>query len=176
LSGGDCSSAVLRGMIGSQCQHDQRQWSVVLRTIALLVLVLSLAAGLSQARAGDPETIAAINAAAAALDNAFERQSADEIKHMMTANHIAVTPYYDAPQTVAEQIASLPELKYEQTNIGAVKVDVLGPDAGMRTFTARLAGTYKGKQIPSPAFVTAIMVRQDGQWKERFYQVTAVQP
>lgn len=163
-------------MIGFQWQHNQRQWSVVLRTTTLLVLVLlCLAAGLSQARAGDAETIAAINAAAAALDNAFERQSADEIKHMMTADHIAVTPYYDAPQTVAEQIASLPELKYEQTNIGAVKVDVLGPDAGMRTFTARLDGTYKGKPIPSPAFVTAIMVRQDGQWKERFYQVTAVQ-
>ena len=37
--------------------------------------------------------------------------------------------------TVAEQIASLPELKYEQTMIGAVKVDVLGPDAAMLTFT-----------------------------------------
>jgi len=101
-----------------------------LRTTALLVLVLSLAAGLSQARAGDAETIAAINAAAAALDNAFERQSAEEIKRMVTADHIAVTPYYDAPQSVAEQIASLPELKYEQTIVGAVKVDVLGPDAG----------------------------------------------
>ncbi len=147
-----------------------------MRTTALLALVLSLAADLPQARAGEAETIAAVNAAAAALDNAFERQSAEEIKHMMTADHIAVTPYYDAPQSVAEQIASLPELKYEQTNIGAVKVDVLGPDAAMRTFTARLEGTYKGKPIPSPAFVTAIMVRQDGQWKERFYQITAVQP
>ena len=37
----------------------------------------------------------------------------------------------------------------------------------MRTFTARLDGTYKGKPVPSSAFVTAIMVRQDGQWKER---------
>ena len=46
---------------------------------------------------------------------------------MMTADHIAVTPYYGAPQSVAEQIGSLPELKYEQTNVGAVKVDVLGP-------------------------------------------------
>jgi hypothetical protein len=108
-----------------------------LRTTALLVLVLSLAAGLPQARAGEAETITAVNAAAAALDDAFERQSADEIKRMMTADHIAVSSYYGAPQTVAEQIASLPELKYEQTIIGAVKVDVLGPDAAMRTFTAR---------------------------------------
>lgn len=64
-----------------------------MRTTALLVLVLSLAAGLPQVRAGEAETIAAVNAAAAALDNAFERQSAEEIKHMMTADHIAVTPY-----------------------------------------------------------------------------------
>jgi len=27
-------------------------------------------------------------------------------QRMMTANHIAVTPYYGAPQSVAEQIAS----------------------------------------------------------------------
>jgi len=142
----------------------------VLRTTALLVLVLlGLAVGLPQAHAGEAETIAA------ALDNAFERQSAEEIKRVMTADDIAVTPYYGAPQSVDEQIASLPELKYAQTNVGPVKVDVLGPDAAMRTFTARLEGTYKGKPIPSPAFVTA-MVRQDGQWKERFYQITAVQP
>ena len=44
---------------------------------------------------------------------------------MMTADHIAVTPYYGAPQSVDEQTA---------------------------------------------------MVRQDGQWKERFYQITVVQP
>ena len=147
-----------------------------MRTTALLALVLCLAAGLPQARAGEAETITAVNAAAAALDDAFERQSADEISRMMTADHIAVSSYYGAPQTGAEQIASLPELKYEQTIVGAVKVDVLGPDAAMRTFTARLDGTYKGKTIPPDVFVTSIMVRQDGQWREKFYQVTALQP
>ena len=90
-----------------------------MRTTALLVLVLlGLAVGLPQAHAGEAETIAAI---AAALDNAFERQSAEEIKRMMTADHVAVTPYYGAPQSVHEQIASLPELKYAQTNVGPVK-------------------------------------------------------
>src|SRR4249920_3506560 len=91
LSGGDCSSPVLRA---SSVSSGNMQWSVALRTTALLVLVLSLAGGLSQARAGDAETIAAINAAAVALDNAFEPQSAEEIKQMVTADHIAVTPYY----------------------------------------------------------------------------------
>ena len=147
-----------------------------MRKLILSILAFVLAAGIAGANAGEPATVAAINAASAALDDAFERQSAEDIKRMMTADHIAVTPYYDTPQTAAAQIASLPELKYKQTNTGEVKVVVLGPDAGMRTFTARLDGTYKGKTIPSDVFVTSIMVREDGQWREKFYQVTALQP
>jgi ketosteroid isomerase-like protein len=146
------------------------------RKLILSVLAFVLAAGIAGANAGEPATVAAINAASAALDDAFERQSAEDIKRMMTADHIAVTPYYETPQTAAAQIASLPELKYKQTNIGEVKVVVLGPDAGMRTFTARLDGTYKGKTIPPDVFVTSIMVREDGQWREKLYQVTALQP
>ena len=147
-----------------------------MRKLVLSVLTFVLAAGIASANAGEPATVAAINAASAALDDAFERQSAEDIKRMVTADHLAVTPYYDAPQTAAQQIASLPELKYKQTNTGEVKVVVLGPDAGMRTFTARLDGTYKGKTIPPDVFVTSIMVREDGQWREKFYQVTALQP
>ena len=144
--------------------------------LILSILAFVLAAGIAAANAGEPATVAAINAASAALDDAFERQSAEDIKRMMTADHIAVTPYYATPQTAAAQIASLPELKYKQTNTGEVKVVVLGPDAGMRTFTARLDGTYKGKTIPPDVFVTSIMVREDGRWREKFYQVTALQP
>ena len=147
-----------------------------MRKLIPSILAFVLAAGIAGANAGEPATVAAINAASAALDDAFERQSAEDIKRMMTADHIAVTPYYETPQTAAAQIASLPELKYKQTNTGEVKVVVLGPDAGMRTFTARLDGTYKGKTIPPDVFVTSIMVREDGQWREKFYQVTALQP
>ena len=147
-----------------------------MRKLVLSVLTFVLAAGIASANAGEPATVAAINAASAALDDAFERQSAEDIKRMMTADHLAVTPYYETPQTAAQQIATLPELKYKQTNTGEVKVVVLGPDAGMRTFTARLDGTYKGKTIPPDVFVTSIMVREDGQWREKFYQVTALQP
>ena len=144
--------------------------------LVLSLCVAALIAGVNLARAGEPGIVAAINAASAALDDAFERQSAEDIKRMMTADHIAVTPYYGSPQTAAQQIASLPELKYEQTITGEVRVDVLGPDAGVRTFTARLEGTYKGDPIPPYVFVTSIMVRQDGMWREKFYQVTALQP
>jgi hypothetical protein len=55
-------------------------------------------------------------------------------------------------------------------------VEVLGPDTGMRSFTAQLNGTFMGKPIPSRVFVTSIMARDDGVWRKRFYQVTAMRP
>ncbi len=113
----------------------------------LLSLVICLWLGASRVEAGEAETVAAINAAAAALDDAFERQSAEDIKRMTTPDHAAVTPYYSAPRSVTEQIASLPDLKYKQTIIGEVKVILLGADAALRAITADLDGTFIPKRV-----------------------------
>ena len=73
---------------------------------------------------------------------------------------------------MAEQIASLPELKYKQTNLTEPTVTMLSPDVAMRTFTAKLDGTFKGQSFSDSVFITSIMVKQGGTWLERFYQVT----
>ena len=140
------------------------------------VLYLAAAFALSlPAFAAENDAVAAVNAAEA-LDKAFERQDAKAIGDLMTPDHIAVTPYYDLPQSAQEQIASLPDLKYEQTNLDEPKVTLLGSDAALRTFSAELKGTYKGKPIPSPAYVASILVRgADGKWREKFYQVTQIE-
>lgn len=90
--------------------------------IALLLLFILAAAGLVEARAADAETIAEVNKAAAALDQAFEQQNVEAVKQLMTPDHVAVTPYYPGPQNVDEQIASLSDLKYAQTIVGDVDV------------------------------------------------------
>ena len=79
-----------------------------MRKLILPVLTFVLVTGIASASAGEPATVAAINAASAALDDAFERQSAEDIKRMMTADHIAVTPYYKTPQTAgpADRVAA----------------------------------------------------------------------
>lgn len=142
----------------------------------LLALALCLVVNVPQARADDAETIAAVSKAMAALDAAFERRDAEALKAMMTPDHVAVTPYYDGPKSVAAQIESLPDLKFEQTIVGEAKIATLGADAAIRTFEARLEGTFKGKTIPPRAFVTSIMVKEGGTWREKFYQVTALTP
>ena len=86
----------------------------------------------------------------------------------MTPDHISVTPYYDEPQTTDDQIASLPELKWDQKIVGDVKVSLLGDDAALRTFTADLKGSFKGKPLPAKVFATGIVVRRNGKWIESF--------
>lgn len=146
-----------------------------MRYLATAIIFVALSLGLSiPANADDVAAIEAIDNAAGELDEAFVKQDADAIKSLTTPDHVAVTHYYGEPTTVAAQIASLPELKYEQTNLTEPTVKLLGPDAAMRTFTAKLDGTFKGESLTARVFVTQIMQKLDGKWREKFYQVTAL--
>ena len=147
-----------------------------MRSLAMFSLVILTIAVASKALAGDAETIEAINASSNALDKAFEQNDKAAIKALMTPDHISVTPYYDRPQTTDDQIASLPELKWDQRIVSNVKVSLLGDDAALRTFTADLKGSFKGKPLPAKVFATEILVKRDGKWIERFYQVTTLKP
>lgn len=147
------------------------------RAAVFSLLLLALAAtALFESRAGEADTIAAINASSNALDEAFAKRDVATIKALMTADHVTVTPYYVGPQTVDDQIASLPELEYGQTIQGEPNVALLGSDVALRTFIAELKGSFKGKPLPARAFVTELLVHRDGKWIERFFQVTTLKP
>jgi uncharacterized protein (TIGR02246 family) len=142
---------------------------------AFCFVILTAAAACSQS--DDVVTIEAVDNAVAKLDEAFEAQDAAAIKALMTPDHVAVTPYYGALRSVAEVLELLPDLKYEQTNLSEPTVVLLGPDAAMRTVTAKLNGSFKGKALEDhKVFITAILIKQDGKWLERFYQVTHLAP
>lgn len=148
-----------------------------MRTIAgVLSLMILVASSLGQARAGEVEAIEAIDNAAGMLDEAFEARDAEAIKALTTPDHMAVTHYYQGPQTVDQQIASLPELKYQQANLTEPTVTLLGAAAGMRRFTAKLDGSYRGRSLSATVYVTQVMVMRDGKWLEKFYQVTELKP
>ena len=90
-----------------------------MRSLATFCLAVLMIASLSPALASESETIKAINESSNALDKAFEKNDKAAIKALMTPDHISVTPYYDGPQTTDDQIASLPELKWDQKIVGA---------------------------------------------------------
>ncbi len=146
------------------------------KLLALCVGVL-LAVGASVADADNAATINAVKAAISALDDAFARRDGEAIKGLMTTDHLAVTSYYGAPKSVAEQIASLPDLtKFKETPVSGVVVSLLGSDAAAITFTAKNEGAFKGRPLQSPVFVTSLYVKRDGKWLERLYQTTVLKP
>jgi hypothetical protein len=55
-------------------------------------------------------------------------------------------------------------------------VVLLSPDAALRTFTADLKGSFRGEPLPARVFVNETLVRRDGKWIERFFQVTTMKP
>lgn len=146
-----------------------------MRTLAA-VFSLMIFAGLCEVQASDAETIAAVNASSNALDQAFAARDVAAIKALMTPDHVSVTPYYDGPQSVADQLASLGELDYGQTIVGEPSVALLSPDVALRTFIADFNGSFKGKPLPPRAFVNETLVKCDGKWIERFFQVTTLTP
>ena len=145
------------------------------KTVAVFCLMI-LAVTAACGQPDDIATIEAIDNAAAELDEAFETGDAETIKSLMTPDHVAVTPYYGGPQSVAEQIASLGDFEYAQTDAVEPTVTLLGPDVAIRTGIVELKGSYKGKPLPARVFATEIMVKRDGKWLERLYQATALTP
>lgn len=145
-----------------------------MRIPALACCLVLLACGsASTAKADDAAAIAAINASSNALDEAFTNKDTETIKALMTPDHLTVTPYYDGPQTVQDQLATLGEYDWSQTIVGEPEVSLVSSGVALRTFTAKLEGTYKGKTLPAKVFVTELLVERDGKWIERLYQVTA---
>jgi hypothetical protein len=147
------------------------------RKIAVIISLILVQTGLPAARADEAETREAINKAAAALDQAFARQDKEAAEQWLMPSHLAVTPYYRGPQNVADQLNSLPELKYEQTILGeGVPVVMLCPGVAVRTFAAELKGSFKGQKLPAQVYVSEIWVKLDGAWREKFYQATTLRP
>ncbi len=139
-----------------------------------LFTLFAASAGVVAAQSVDAETIAAINGSSKALDAAFAARDVDAIRSLMTADHISVTPYYDGPQSVDDQIASLPEFDFSQTILGEPSVVLLSPKVALRTFVAGFEGAFKGKPLPTRVFVNETLINRDGKWIERFFQVTAM--
>ena len=144
------------------------------RFFTAILLAASVSGFAMPSMADDAAEIAAVNAAENALDDAFSARDEEKIRALMTPDHITVAPYYDGPQTVDDQIATLAEYDYGETIIGEPSVIFLAPDVALRTFIAKLDGSFQGRPLPARAFINETVVKKDGQWIEAFFQVTAL--
>jgi ketosteroid isomerase-like protein len=135
-----------------------------------------LAALLLGGDAPKEDVVKEVEKAIRVLNEAFEKQDAEAIKRLTTADHVAVTAYYGGPQTRDEQLKLLKDLKLTEYSAGKMKVTALGKDAALVTYSLTLKGTFKGQPIPTRSFASAVWVKREGQWQEAFYQTTPLDP
>ncbi len=42
----------------------------------------------------------------------------------------------------------------------------------MQRFDSAMQGSYRGQEVPAKVAITILWERQDGEWRQRFYQQT----
>lgn len=141
----------------------------------LLIAAQFNVAKLPTLRAADPAPAdAELLRAMETLNTAFKNRDTATIRRLITPDHLAVTSYYDGPFTVEQELQTLPDLEYAEYKSGELKVTPLGRDAAVVHYTLTLKGTFQGKPLPLKNYAAATWVRQNGQWREAYYQETPV--
>jgi hypothetical protein len=143
---------------------------------SLVGLFVCLFAYAAVAVADDAATIDEIKNAATVLDKAFTDQDVALIESMMTADHLATTPYYHKVMTVSEQLETIDEFKARLFDVTNENVDLLDDGAAVITFEKSYEGTFMGEPLPARVFVSSLWEKSDGKWLQRLYQETAIDP
>jgi uncharacterized protein (TIGR02246 family) len=129
--------------------------------------------GHTSSAGADEALVKEVEAAAEALNTAFETHDAATIRALMTPDHVAITPY-GGLQRVKDQLRTLPELKYEVYSAGPMSATVSGDDCVILNYTLKTKGTYRGKPLASKSLVSSVWAKSDGRWQELLYQETPV--
>ncbi|MEM6460799.1 MAG: nuclear transport factor 2 family protein [Pseudomonadota bacterium] len=121
--------------------------------------------------------MAEVDAAFSAIEKAFSEKHEEAIARLLMTDHVAAISVPDTPMNLKQELAVEPDvINFKQIVTCDKSVSFLGPDTALITFVADFQGSFREEPLPARGFVTAIMVRRDGQWLERLYQVTEFNP
>ncbi|HUL97648.1 MAG TPA: nuclear transport factor 2 family protein [Usitatibacter sp.] len=82
----------------------------------------------------------------------------------LSDDHIEIQPHgVSGKDRVVAGVAS-PACKVDDYSVGEFRFRRLGPDSALLVYRAQQSTTCFGKPVPSPAIVTSIYQRRDGQW------------
>jgi ketosteroid isomerase-like protein len=139
-----------------------------------LLAVLAVAGLFGADAPADDKSVQEVEKAIKALNEAFQNRDADAVKRLTTEDHVAITPYYGGPAKRTEQIDTLGDLKLTEYTSTQMKITPLTKDTVLITYALTLKGTFKGKELMSKNYASAVWVNKDGKWLEALYQETAL--
>ena len=144
--------------------------------LIILVAFAALVGFGTSGHADETATMDKIKALVVEINEAFANQDVATIKRLARPDHIAIAAYRGKPARLEEQLKSLSELKRQPSDYSPINVTMLGDSAALVTFENSLKGTWKGKPLPARVFVSEVWIHQDGNWRQRLYQETPIDP
>jgi ketosteroid isomerase-like protein len=130
----------------------------------------------ASATADEAATIAEVKAAVEEIEKAFVDQDVATIKSMFTPDHVSIAERYGGAVLLPEQLETIDALKRTTFDLTPLDVKLIGADAALVTYAQSYSGTFQGKTLPARAFVSQIWLKQDGAWRQLFYQETPIGP
>ena len=143
-----------------------------LKRFVQVIAIGAIVALPQSASAADME--AELKAKLETLRGAFIDKDGAKIKAMMTKDGLLITPFFSAALTPDEITDKLSAWPIRSNDSHRVVVTPLDADTGLMTLYTSFEGTFDGKPLPPWVFATAVWVKQDGAWRTKLYQETAV--
>lgn len=110
------------------------------------------------------------------VNKAYADRDVATIERMTTPDHIAVAPQFGKPLTISAQIDTLGEYKREPFDFTDIDVTVIADGAAFVTYenSYKESDFYQGEPLAPRVYVSQIWLKQDGDWRQSFYQETPI--
>ena len=122
----------------------------------------------------DAATANEIRAAVQKIEKAFADQDVVTIERMYAPDHISIAARYGGALRMPEQLETIVRLKRTTFDVSLLDVKLLSTDAALVTYEESYSGTYEGETLPPRVFISQIWLKQDGAWRQSFYQETPI--
>lgn len=148
----------------------RRSYLSVLALTAVFIIVFSD----SRSQADQSGIAAEVSAAEDKLLKAISEDDWSTALSLMTSDHVAVTPYLPGEADMKTVIEAVTAANFTYSFASDREVVKLGEGVALLKQEKLYKGKIDGVDLPPKVRLSAIWVKIDDVWKQRYYQETAV--
>ena len=108
------------------------------------------------------------------LSDAFVKGDADTIERLLADDQIAILGY-GPPESKADQLKKLADLKFENASLHNIKPVPISKDVVAVSYKVVRKGTFQGKALTPEVYALAVWAKRHSKWQQVTYQETLPQ-
>jgi Domain of unknown function (DUF4440) len=112
-----------------------------------------------------------VEQAVRALQLAWNEGDHKKVVSLVSEDHVSILSYaqFDDREVLMEKMKSYAISRHDMSELKAIQ---FAPDTVLVMYRGTIVGTFEGKPLPENVIVGRVWIREDGVWREAFYQET----